>query len=263
MAELIILLIGTVFAWYNFMKKERAKDPFYREFVAAFEINPFSDKTRELALEVNRRFALQVSDPETPLAVNEWSRAVNTGRELRRREKTPDVIFISPYLRTRQTLDALMEGWPELRRVRVYEEERIREQSHGLASLYNDWKVFFALYPNQKKLYDLEGFYWYQWPQGERVPQVKDRSRSWMTTLTRDFYNQKVLAVSHQLTMLSVRANFERWSAEEFQRVDWEEKPINCGVTKYVGRPHLGRNGHFTLQYYNLDLSGFEAVSIA
>ncbi|MFA5021235.1 MAG: histidine phosphatase family protein, partial [Patescibacteria group bacterium] len=155
-----------------------------------------------------------------------------------------------------QTLEGLTTGWPELRQVcRIYEEERIREQSHGLAGLYNDWRVFFALYPEQKKLYDSEGSYWYQWPQGERVPDVRLRIRSWMNTLTRDFANKRVMAISHHLTKLALRANLERWSAEEFQRVDRDEKPINCGVTKYRGLPNLGHNGHFALEYYNRDFS--------
>ena len=240
---------------YNQVKKDRVKDPLYQEFVKEFGINPFSGATRSLAARVNEKWSLGVSDPDTPLAKLHSELAINTGRRLREQEKLPDVIFVSPYKRTWQTLEGLIIGWPELKQVKIYEEERIREQCHGLAGLYNDWQVFYAFHHEQKRLHDMEGDYWYQWPQGERVPEVRDRIRSWTTTLTRDFSNQRVLAVSHHMTKLAIRANFERWSAEEFMRVDKEDKPINCGVTKYVGVPHLGKNGRFKLEYYNRDLS--------
>ena len=111
------------------------------------------------------------------------------------------------------------------------------------------------MYPDQKDLHQIDGSYWYQWPQGERVPEVRDRIRSWMTTLTRDFCGKRILAVTHHLAKLSVRANFERWDANEFQRIDREDRPINCGVTKYAGLPHIGKNGKFAMEYYNADMS--------
>ena len=35
-------------------------------------------------------------------------------------------------------------------KVKIIEDERIREQEHGLSSIYNDWRVFFTLHPEQK-----------------------------------------------------------------------------------------------------------------
>lgn len=246
---------------YNKLRKEREKDPFYQDFMQLFKSEPTSNETRLVALEVNRRFALGVSDAETPLIQVESPLAIETGRKLREQEfreqeELPDVIFVSPYLRARQTLAALIVGWPELASVKkVYEEERIREQSHGLSGLYNDWRVFQALHPEQRLLYDQEGQYWYQWPQGESVSDVRERVRSWMTTFIRDFAGQRILAVSHHLTLLALRANLERWDANEFMRVDQHEKPVNCGVTKYVGIDGVGSNGWFKLDYYNQQLA--------
>ena len=59
------------------------------------------------------------------------------------------------------------------------------------------------------------------------------------------------MVVTHHLTILSMRANFERLDAAEFQRLDREEKPINCGVTLYKGRPYAGENGKLVLEAYN------------
>ena len=56
------------------------------------------------------------------------------------------------------------------------------------------------------------------------------------------------------LTILGVRANLERLSAEEFERLDQEQKPINSGVTTYKGDPTQGQNGRLILTAYNLNL---------
>jgi hypothetical protein len=63
---------------------------------------------------------------------------------------SPDVIFVSPYLRTEQTLHFLQEEWPDLRNAKVYREERIREKDPGLGLLYNDSRIYFLMHPGQK-----------------------------------------------------------------------------------------------------------------
>lgn len=245
---------------YNILKQMKAKDPRYQAFVREFERDPYSALTQELARQMQEIYALPYSDQNTPLVEVNSPRAVETARNLAAISVVPDVIFIAPYLRTKQTYNAFILGWPELCSVPFYFEERVGEQRHGLSELYNDWRVFHALHPDQKKLYDQVGSYWYQYPQGENRPMVRDRVRSFNTTITRDFRNKHVMVFSHHLYLLCQMANLERWDAEEFERVDHEDKPINCGVTRYVGVPNLGRNGKFKLDYYNRDLSGLVTV---
>jgi IS5 family transposase len=57
--------------------------------------------------------------------------------------------------------------------------------------------------------------------------------------------------VTHHLTILSFRANYERLSPEEFIRLDEHEKPVNCGITVYRGDPNQGKDGKLVLQIYN------------
>jgi len=235
---------------YNELKKTKLKDQLYQALVREFEKNPDSEIARRLAMEIGHRFALNVGDANTPLAVEQSQQAIATGSSLSGQQSLPDVVFVSPYLRAIQTFEALCVGWPELAKIRVVEEERVREQEHGLALLY-DRKVFFILFPDQRLLHDQEGDYYYRFPQGENVPDVRLRNRSWLGTLTRDFSDQNVMVITHHLNILATRANLERLSAEEFQRLDEEEKPINLGVTTYVGEPTAGRNGHLVLKSYN------------
>ncbi len=240
---------------YNRLKEQKADDPGYRAFRKAYDRNPESGETRRLATEVVDRFALLVGDHDTPLAPDAGGQqAITVGSRLKNLIALPDVIFVSPYTRTRQTLEKLIEGWPDLRDVKVIEDERIREQDHGIALLYSDWRVFNVFHPEQKKLRDLQSPYWYRYPQGENVPDLRDRLRSLASTLTRDYQKKQVAMITHHLAILAWRANQERLSASEFTRLDQEEKPINCGVTIYRGKEELGTDGKLVLEAYNLKL---------
>jgi len=236
---------------YNVLKTEKRKYPLYQKFLAACRVDPCGAKTIKLAREVQKKFALRVSDCDTPLDSSEGHQAEITGKELRERFELPDVIFVSPYKRTLLTLELITKKWPELANVKTYKDERIREQEHGLALLYNDWRVFEALHPEQKMLRDQEGPYWYRYPQGENVPDVRLRNKSWTATVIREFPEKKVMAVTHHLSILATRADLERLDADEFIRLDEKEKPINCGVTLYRGNPALGKNGKLVLEFYN------------
>ena len=242
---------------YNALKAAKEADPQYQEFKRAYNKRQKDpDTAKELAQQLiaSRTFMLDFGDHDTPLSEEGHRQAETTGSKLSERIKLPDVIFVSPYTRTKQTLGSMAVGWPELREVKTVEEERIREQEHGLALIYNDWRVFNIMHPDQDQLRQKQGPYWYQFPQGESVPQVRERDRSFKGTLTRDYSDQNVLAIAHHLQILAARANHERFGAEEFMRLDDEEKPVNCGVTIYRGHPDQGQDGRLLLDIYNQQL---------
>ncbi len=249
----LMLLVRHDVSVYNILREKKSKSKLYQEFLSLFETDPDHEQTKTLAREVMVKFALGIGDAKTTLLDIESRRAKEVGVALRKkyRLKLPHIIFVSPYERTLLTLEGLKRGWPELREVKVVVDERIREQEHGLANVYNDWRVFHILHPEQALLYKMEGPYWYRYPQGESVPDVRERNRSWINTVTRDFAEKRILVVTHHLNILALRANLERWGAEKFIEVDENDKPINCGVTAYRGNPNLGKNGRFQLEYYN------------
>jgi broad specificity phosphatase PhoE len=235
---------------YNDLKLRKELDPEYRQFKKAYNLDPLGTNTQTLASAMEHKYALGVSDYDTPLSDLGVGQARLTGEKLYGLIGVPDVIIVSPYKRTRDTLEHVFEGgFP--RGPRVVVEDRIREQEHGLSLLYNDWRIFHIKHPEQKALRDLLGPYWYQYPQGESVSHVRDRIRSFTNTIIREYAGMNVLLVTHHLTILSIRANFERLSPEEFIRLDEHEKPINCGVTVYRGDPSAGANGKLLLESYN------------
>jgi broad specificity phosphatase PhoE len=244
---------------FNAMKKVKEADPRHRRMRELYERHDLSEseyrELRECAQHIQNRYGLKtVGDWNTPLADASSPLGKTVGDRLAGdcTIALPDVIMVSPYVRTLDTLKGLCAGWLALKQVKVVVEERLREQEHGLAILYNDWRAFQALHPEQRLLREAEGRYWYRYPQGENVADVRERMRSFMGTLTRDFAGMNVLCVMHHLAILAFRANMERWDADEFIRVDEQEKPINCGVTVYDGNPKLGRDGRLVLRKYNM-----------
>lgn len=236
---------------YNTLKGKKDKDPLYSEFRLAYERDYESPQARRLAVAAQQKYALNCGDYDTPLTAIGHEQAKHTGMKLASVIPKPDVIFYSPYLRTRETLAGLVSTWPELGAVRQVAEDRIREQEHGLSLLYNDWRVFHVFHPEQKKLRDLLGPYWYPFPQGESVSATRERVRSMFGMLIRECAGMNVLLITHHLTILSVRANLERLTPEEFIHIDEEEKPVNCGVTVYRGDSNLGADGRLVLDRYN------------
>ena len=244
---------------YNLLKKEKVKDLDYKKFLEVFakdykqaEDDSWPSKNLiTLARKVWRKTRLGVNDYQTPLTKEGFEQAQKTGLKLKEFITLPHVIYFSPYLRTKETLRGLIKGWPELSRVRSFSEERIREQEHGLQTLYNDWRVFSVLNPIQGLLFKQEGDYSYRQLNGENKADVRDRIKSFISTMIRENAGKNVLLISHHLTLLSMRANLERWLPEKFIEVDKSDKPINCGVTVYRGDPNLGQEGKLILDIYN------------
>jgi broad specificity phosphatase PhoE len=247
-----LLLIRHAESAYNRLKGEKDADPDYGRFRQLFENDRLNPEIQQLARALQKSHALGFSDRDTPITPRGEMQASMTGRRMRESgARSPDVIFVSPYLRTEQTLRILQEEWTDLRKAEVYREERIREMDHGLALLYNDWRIFHVLHPEQAELQKLLGGYDYRVLNGENIPDVRQRNLSWITTLTREFSGKTVMAITHHLTILATRANFERLSPTQFLHLDEHEKPVNCGVTRYLGNPDLGREGRLELHEYN------------
>lgn len=247
---------------YNIAKVRKHEDKEYQKFSVLFQKEyekavddkwP-SKKLILLAKKVWKKYKIEYRDYNTPLTEAGFKQAAATGASLKKLISIPTVVYFSPYLRTRETLKGLAGGWPELAKVKRVSEERIREQEHGMQTLYNDNKIFCVMNPLQALLMKKEGDYFYRQLNGENKADVRDRIRSFISTLIRENSGENVLVVSHHLTLLAIRSNLERWLPEEFMRVDKEQKPINCGVTIYQTDPKQGRNGKLILKTYNKQL---------
>ncbi|HXK40436.1 MAG TPA: phosphoglycerate mutase family protein, partial [Candidatus Paceibacterota bacterium] len=148
---------------------------FWPEYEAAQDETWVSEELRALAIAARKELVDTFSkgDYMTPMTEEGIRQAVATGRHLLEHISLPDVIYVSPYLRTRQTLEGLIRGCPELGKVRVVVEERVREQEHGLSTIYNDWRIYMAFNPEQALLHRRGGDYEYRFLNGENKADVR------------------------------------------------------------------------------------------
>jgi broad specificity phosphatase PhoE len=194
-----------------------------------------------------------MSDARTPLSDIGWQQAEKTGAGLRDHLDLPDIVYHSDYLRTQQTYEGICRGWPELKNVKKSIDSRIREQEHGLLTLFNDKWLYFAYNPQDALLYRKDGKFYFRFANGENKHDVLTRVWQFYSKLIRDHSGQKVLVIAHHITILAHRANQENWSAEQFLAADENERPSNCGVSTYEGdlaaSPEKG--GKLVLKEYN------------
>ncbi len=248
---------------YNELRGKKAADPLYKEFKRSFikdikASHPWtppeevhSPKTRELAQQVYQRYTLAKSDHRTLLNERGHWQARQTGAALNQIIPTPDTVLVSPYERTLQTFRSTVDGGFDIGDASVVYDNRIREQEHGLVILHSDKYVYQTFYPEQRQLLERTGRYWYQHLQGESVPEVEDRLRSLLNTLTRDYTGMHVTMFTHHLTILAMRTIIERLTPKEFVHLDENETPVNLGVTMYKQNPDAGKNGKLELAFYN------------
>jgi broad specificity phosphatase PhoE len=247
-----LLLVRHAESAYNILKHAKDADPDYQRFVHLFDTDRFNPETKALAGLLHKRHALGCSDRDTPITPRGEQQARLTGQGMRDAGvQVPEIIFVSPFLRTERTLEIFLQEWPALQNAKIYRDERIRERDNGLSLVYNDWRIYKVNHPEQAALYDLVGYYDYRYLNGENIPDVRMRNLSWIATVTREFASKRVMAITHHLNILATRANFERLSPAQFAHLDEHEKPVNCGVTTYVGNPAKGSGGKLELRDYN------------
>lgn len=256
---------------YNVLRARKEADPQYQEFKDLFESGKDKDWLMMLAARIQQKYALECSDRDTPLVDTALTyqiepTALALGELIINGElEYPDAVFVSPFLRAMWTWDGIFSFWRKRwgttsadwhaftrgRNHVLYVDERIRELDHGLALIYNDWRLFHVFHPEQRLLRNLLGDYDYRYPNGENVPDVRMRMRDWRGTIMREYADMNAWAISHHLSLLSWRADQERLSPTQFAELDRNDKPVNCGVTIYKGNPKAGKKGRLELQAYN------------
>ena len=139
-------------------------------------------------------------------------------------------VYVSPYVRTRQTLEALALPVAE-RDVRV--EPRLREQ---------DWANFQdpADIAEQREQRDRYGHFYYRFTHGESGSDVYDRVSTFLESMHRNFLTPRaprnVVIVTHGLTMRLFCMRWFHWSVDYFESLD---NPENAQPVVLVRQPDL------------------------
>lgn len=137
------------------------------------------------------------------------------------------LVYCSPYLRTRQTLQSILDGAGVTRdAVRIYEDPRLREVDPG-----------YSEYEKQQELRRTHGWFYYRFKGGESPADCFDRTSSFLESLMRQIERkaaEHVLIVTHGLTIRCFAMRYLHLSVEQFDEL---ANPGNCDIIT-IGDKH-------------------------
>jgi len=173
----------------------------------------------------------RVPDHRIGLTPKGFEQARSTGAKLRQLIADESVgVYVSPYHRTRQTLEAL--ALPVTAHdVRL--EPRLREQ---------DWANFQDAQDiaQQKALRDRYGHFYYRFTHGESGSDVYDRVSTFLESMFRTFESPRaphnIVIVTHGLTMRLFCMRWFHWSVDFFESL---ENPENAQPVVLLRQPDL------------------------
>jgi broad specificity phosphatase PhoE len=176
-----------------------------------------------------------IPDHKTPLTEEGHRQARETGPALRKRFGVPDYLYHSGYLRTVQTTDGILVGYPEEERalMRVRTNLLIRERDPGFT--FNMTQAEAATtFPWHQAYWDLFGSFMARPPGGESLADVLQRAYSFCDILFRDHAQQQIFIVTHAGFIRAMRTALEERTIDQATNVPPEEQqPANCGITVY------------------------------
>jgi 2,3-bisphosphoglycerate-dependent phosphoglycerate mutase len=172
-------------------------------------------------------------------------------------------IWYSPFLRTRQSKDALLEALPAESVGHISEDYLLREQDFGLFTEIYDRAEQRQKFPDEfdkwARLRSNSGKFYARPPDGESRADVAQRVRLFLQTLMHDAGNgnDNIIIVGHGVTNRAFEMNFLQHPVEWFERSD---NPGNSDVTLIEGTHAHGYTS--TLLHQAADRSAAEANTL-
>ncbi|GAA0912333.1 histidine phosphatase family protein [Virgisporangium ochraceum] len=167
-------------------------------------------------------------DADVPLSDTGREQAAAVGRWLA--ERPPDLVVVSPYLRTVQTAEialASLAGDVPVRR-----DERLRDRELGILDLLTTHGVQTRLPAEAVRRKRLGKFY-YRPPGGESWADVALRLRALLGDLRRDHDGGKVLLFGHEAVVFLLRYLIEGLTEQQLMELAHDGTIANCSVTTW------------------------------
>jgi 2,3-bisphosphoglycerate-dependent phosphoglycerate mutase len=175
-----------------------------------------------------------IPDHKIELTKRGVDQARQTGRAVFNAHKF-DYAYHSGYLRTEQTLDAMLEALTDHDRARVKVRPNLfireRDPGHAYDMTTEEAERHF---PYLHEYWQTYGGFFAVPPGGESLAHVCERVHTFLDTLFRDRAGQNVLVVTHGGTLRCFRYLLERWSYDQATKWPPGQSPQNCGVTVYT-----------------------------
>ena len=147
-------------------------------------------------------------------------------------------------------MDLILEAGEFASRSRVVADERLREKEFGILDRMTVLGIK-SQYPKLDEQRKHVGKFYFRPPGGESWCDVILRLRSVIDTLTRDYRQQRVLIVAHQVIVNCFRYLFERMTEAQVLELDRKGDVPNCGVTLYEFDAAAGERGKLNLSLAN------------
>jgi 2,3-bisphosphoglycerate-dependent phosphoglycerate mutase len=179
------------------------------------------------------RIELDSRDVDVPLSDRgkRQSEALGTWLAEQPAEQQPTALWVSPYLRARQTAEiALAAGGLE---IPMTIDERLREREFGVLDGLTRRGIE-AQWPEEAARRAAIGKFYHRPPGGESWTDSLLRVRSAVADLRRDCRGERVMVVAHQVVVLLLRYVVEGMTEAEVLDVDRQGDVANCSLTEYV-----------------------------
>jgi len=156
----------------------------------------------------------------------------------------PEVVLASPYVRARQTAQAVADVLGSDRSLVI--DERLREKEFGILDRYTSSGIV-ATFPELAEQRRLVGKFYFRPPGGESWCDVILRLRGVVGDLQRNHAGARVMIVAHQVIVNCMRYLLEGMDEKTILDIDRQGDVPNCGVTEY----HASQGGQLALVHAN------------
>jgi broad specificity phosphatase PhoE len=190
----------------------------------------------------DHEIGIEVRDVDVPLSDLGFRQAEATGRWFASLppEQRPELILSSPYVRARQTAEAIcragaLAGGP----ARTIVDERLREREFGIFDRLTTLGIR-ERFPEEAAHRSRLGKFYHRPPGGESWADVILRLRSMLNTINLHYRDRRVVVVCHQVVVLCMRYILEELDEPQILAIDKQADVLNCGICAYEFTPDEG-----------------------
>ena len=174
-------------------------------------------------------------DVDVPLSDLGQRQAETTGRWFAAlpEDQRPEVLLSSPYVRARQTAEAICKGGGLAGGAKsTVLDERLREREFGVFDGLTTIGIR-EKYPDEAAHRAKMGKFYHRPPGGESWADVILRLRSAMNSIALQHENRRVMIVCHQVVVLCLRYILEELTEAQILAIDRQAEILNCGICAY------------------------------
>ena len=144
----------------------------------------------------------------------------------------PEVLLSSPYVRSRQTAEAICNAGGLCGAKPTILDERLREREFGVFDGLTTLGIR-GKYPEEAAHRTKMGKFYHRPPGGESWADVILRLRSMLNTINLHYADKRVLVVAHQVVVLCLRYVLEELTEGQILAIDKQAEILNCGIAAF------------------------------